>query len=205
MGPFALIVRICPQSIDTGEEHLRLPAHALVLEPLVGAASEIRVHGYPAASDAPRLPPVVAVETTRDRIIDTTREIVRGYECFWNAGHWTRGAVSLRVLHDAVDWPAILTWTEYSGQSSRTSLRKAVPSAAIHYAERQARGPHSVVTLTASNGLSPLAIWAPPERCEELDALAQATCRRFVRWVEHGKYEREVIYDRPPYTAFAKD
>jgi hypothetical protein len=35
--------------------------------------------------------------------------------------------------------------------------------------------------------------------CADLHGLAEASCRHFVRWVEHGKFEREIIYDRDPY------
>ncbi len=40
-------------------------------------------------------------------------------------------------------------------------------------------------------------IWADVSACVELDKLAQATCRNFVREVEMGKFQREIVLQCP--------
>lgn len=117
-----------------------------------------------------------------------------------------RGAVSITVDAERVDWAEVFSWTQYGGGGSTMyQLRKSSPMGALKHADRAARGDAVVVMLTASNGLEWAEVWTDESKCVAFDALAQAKCRRFVRWVEQGKFEREIIYDRPPYTDYAKD
>lgn len=204
--PRPFLIEVLPGGANSsGEVELRFPAHRLVLEPLIHVASAIWVHGMPSGDNAPPLPPVRQRVASGVFVLAHEQDVLRGWEWFWNADSWHRGSISIAVDVGAVDWAEVLRWTQYEGIPSKNLLRKSSPSAALTYADRTARGVVAVVTFTASNGLQWAAVWADEVQCEALDALAQATCRRFVRWVEHGKYEREIIYDRPPYTAFAKD
>jgi len=42
-------------------------------------------------------------------------------------------------------------------------------------------------------------VWTPTDYCKTLSTLASESCIHFVRWLEQGKFPKEVIYDRPPY------
>ncbi len=132
--------------------------------------------------------------------LDQAQELVRGWEGFWNAGAWRRGAITLRINRESINWEDLFQWTEYGGVwSSRNQIKKGTPTTAISYCDTNANAEIIVVSLSASNGIQWMDIWADISQCVELDELAQATCRNFVREVEMGKYPREIVYNVPEY------
>ncbi len=186
----------CPFSAD--ELH-RIPPHRLIIEPLVAVSDEICVFQNPKYAIEVPMPPHKELKRGCYQL-DQTRELVRGWERFWNAGSWRRGAITLRLNRHSINWEDLFLWTEYGGVwSSRNEIRKGTPTIAITYCDSNAVDSIVVVSLSASNGIQWMDIWADVSACVELDKLAQATCRNFVREVEMGKFQREIVYNVPAY------
>jgi len=196
LAPRPFLVKPYPECPAFQDAEERLPPHRLVVEPLVEVAVEIRVH--PANKCELPMPP----HTRRGRSLwlDPSAEIVKGWELFWNSGGWKRGAITLKVPVNEVDWDGVFSWTEYGGVwSSRHQILKGSPSAAVSYADRNGTGDHVVGCFSASNGIEWLDVWAEPKMACQLDATAKTMCRHFVRHIEQGKHDQEIIYDRAPY------
>ena len=176
---------------------MSLPPHRFVLKPLLDVAVEVSVRGR--ILD-PALPVPPAVRKQSVLYLDLTRDVLTGWEWFWNANAWARGAILITVPRQRVDWATLFSWTEYTGVwASRWQIAKGTPRTAISHADKAARGEAVIISLSASNGIEHADVWSDPGTCRELDALARAHCRRFVRACEVGKYEREIVVDRPPY------
>jgi hypothetical protein len=185
----------CPSWPEVAE---RIPPHKLVIEPLVAAALEIRVYQKEGYEFEVPLPPHTVQQSTR--VLDLTAEIVRGWEKFWNSGMWRRGAVAVKCNSARIDWNELFIWTEYGGVwSSRHQIQKGTPSGAVTYCDKHAVGETVVFCLSASNGIQWIDVWSDPSQAQQLDQLAQSTCRHFVRSIEQGKYPREIIYNDGSY------
>lgn len=199
MFPRPFIVSLWFESTRSDYEALRIPPHRLVIEPLVAVAQEITVFQSPQYSIDVPIPPSTN-EIKGRYVLDLKQELVRGWERFWNVGVWRRGAVVIRLEHGAANWAEVFNWTEYGGVwSSRNQIRKGTPSSAINYCDANAVGSSMTVSLSASNGIQWMDVWADSKICEALDGLAQANCRHFVREVEMGKFQREIVYDTASY------
>lgn len=195
--PFTLIAYYeCPISAD---EPRRIPPHRLLIEPLVLAAQEIRVFQSPKYTIEVPMPPNTMLKKGQWQL-DQTKELVRGFETFWNAGAWRRGAINLRVNRDAVQWVEILHWTEYGGvPSSRFQIKKSTPLSAVNYCDVNAVDSTVVFSFSASNGIQWVDVWADNSYIVQLNDLAQSTCRKFVRACEIGKYPSEIVYNEDDY------
>lgn len=181
------------------EIHSRIPAHPLVIEPLIEASVEICVHQKRGYEFEVPIPPHKKFRS--HLVLDQSFELVRGWEAFWNSGSWMRGGISLKLDLKRVDWPKLFSWTQYGGVWSSThQILKGTPSGAVSYSDKNAKGEFAVACFTASNGIECLDLWFDDEVAGQMDHLAQVTCRHFVRFIEHGKFPQEIIQDRPPYT-----
>lgn len=194
--PFVLT--IYPGWFNRADPGARIPPHRLVLEPLVAAANEIVVHRNSRHKFEIPLPP--HVKRGNDCVLDRSPDLVANWPGFWNSGCWQRGSISIVVPVAAVDWVSLYSASEFCGtRSSRGELLKSYPLSAISYAEQTAKDGLAVFCLSASNGIEVMDVWTPAALCEGLAAQAQLTCRHFVRFVENGKFSREIVVDRPPY------
>ncbi len=186
----------CPFSAD---EVKRIPPHRLIIEPLIAASEEVCVFQNPKYAIEVPLPPHKELRIGR-YLLDKTQELVRGWERFWNAGSWRRGAITLRLNGESVKWEDLFFWTEYGGVwSSRYQLEKGTPRSAIAYCDTSAVNSTVVVSFSASNGIQWMDIWSDVSMCAKLNEIAQANCRNFVREVEIGKFPRELVYNVSAY------
>lgn len=198
MLPRPLLLKLYPHCPSGEEEGERLPPHQLVIEPLLRAASEVVVHQQRGHAITANTPPHSKRRATL--VLANVPNLVRDWPSFWNAGAGARGAISINVPITLVDWPALFSVTEYGGVwASRYQILKGTPAGAVSYADKTAREGSAVFSLSASNGIQWMDVWAPKERCETLNTLASESCIHFVRWIEQGKFPKEIIYDRPPY------
>jgi hypothetical protein len=199
MEPRPFFLRIYPERLVGEAVNQRLPPHRLILEPLISKAAEVVVHQKAAYEFEVPLPR----HTVRHRalVLEPSAGLVADWPAFWNAGQWKRGAVSIKIAADQVDWDQLFAVSEYGGiWSSRHQILKGSPSGAISYAEKNANDGFAVFSLTASNGILWLNIWLPASICVGVDEHAKAQCGHFVRAIEQGKFSREIVYDRPPYS-----
>lgn len=196
-APRPFLLELYPRPVDSGELEKRIPPHRLVAEPLLREAVELSVHGRGRGTGV-RVPP--GIRRGDALYLDLATEVLRGWESFWNASAWERGAILIKVKKSQIDWAEVFSWTQYGGQwASRRQLTKSTPESAIRYADTEARGEFVVLSLSASNGIQWAAVWSDPAECDELNELAKSRCRHFVRWAESGKFEREIVYDRDSY------
>jgi len=187
------------ECLSGSEIHSRIPPHPLVVAPLIKASVEICVHQKRGLEIEVPIPPHRKVGS--HLLLDSSEELLRGWEAFWNSGWWKRGSITLKLDRGKVDWAELFSWTEYGGVWSSThQIRKGTPAGAIAYCEKNARGDIAVVCFSASNGIEWLDLWFDEEVAEMMEDLAQRNCCHFVRFIEQGKFPREIIQDRSPYT-----
>ncbi len=186
----------CPRD---AEVHSRIPAHPLVIAPLIEASIEICVHQKRGYEIEVPIPPHKKFRS--HLVLDQSLELLRGWEAFWNSGREKRGGITIKLNHEQVDWPKLFSWTQYGGVWSSTyQILKGTPSGAVSYSNKNANGEFAVACFSASNGIELLDLWFDEEVADRMNLLARESCRHFVRFIEHGKFPREIIQDRPPYS-----
>lgn len=200
VGTFFVVA--CPRALMAGQPRERLPAHRLVVEPLVAAATEI--HVYAAGGERPleALLLTLAVRHSRHFEIAPSPTLVRDHPELWNAKAWQLGAVVMATKIDDESLTGIFRYCQGPEVwASRRQLLKGSPDSAIRTCERFAQQGLRAVLFGASNGIEWLNLFAPLRDAGHCHDLAEANCRVFKRFVEHNpEAANEIIYDRPPYS-----
>lgn len=193
-------VDVCPCCPCFADARKRLPAHRLVIEPLVARTHEMRVYGWDKTSTL--CDEVLGLgRLKRGHVeVDLDREIVKGHERFWNTGSWDRGAIVLAATPSNDEIGNIFHWCSRPGVLTLLyQLRKISPASAIRYAHAIAAGGSTAFLFSASNGIQRMDVFASDAALVRLFAIAQEKCRPFKRYVEHNPGQDEIIVDRPPY------
>jgi hypothetical protein len=178
----------------------RLPAHRLVVEPIIRNATEMRIFGLPNESDLYADVMTIGVKTVGYINIDLSNEVVRGHEAIWNATAWRRGAIVLAATLKDEDLADIFQWCDGPGTwCSMAEMRKGTPAPAITRARAIAANGALGFSFSASNGLQWVDIFPPAADTMRLFRLARTSCRPFKRFVEHNPGANEIIIDCPPY------
>jgi hypothetical protein len=199
LGSFFIHTSYESPSFD--REHERIPAHRLVVEPLVAAADEIRVYACP--KDSTIRDELTAVSQPRRGFLDLSLEceLVRGRERFWNAAGWKRGAITLLCRAPELNLREIFRYCEGPFVwASSYQMEKGTPRSAIRYCRTSATGDLIAFSFSASGGIKTLNVFAESELLHQASAIAQQSCRRFKRFIEHNPgAEDEIVVDRMPY------
>lgn len=185
------------------ERTRRVPAHRLVIEPIVKKATEVRIYASPKTAEFAAHIWGIGMEG-RDHVdIDLSLEVVRAHEWLWNADGWSRGAIVVAARLTDEDFAEIFHWCDGPGTwSSMAEVKKGTPAAATKYARATALNGLTALSFSASNGLQLMDVFPVPEDAIRTFRLAQRTCRRFKRFVEHNPGADEIVVDREPYIGF---
>jgi hypothetical protein len=197
-------VNTCPVSLIGNEESKRVPAHRLMVQPLVDAAVEIRIFSMPKESEIRKLIEPIVLDQQGSIKLDLNKEVVQGFEALWNATSWRRGAIAIRLKASELNWEALLKYCAGPHVWAATAeRRKVIPDAAVRWCNDFTRAPGRVAAcFSASNGIQGLELFAAPEKLFPLYRLAEKNCRTFKRQIESNGTPDEIIYDRPPYSVF---
>lgn len=198
MEPRPFSLKIYPEYPREEDIDRRLPPHKLVIEPLLQHAIEIVVHQKATyAFDIPIPPHLLRRKTI---VLEPSSDIVAGWPSFWNSGWWKRGAISIKVPVNQVNWISLFAVSEYIGVwASRHQILKGTPSGTVKYADKNANGNDAVFSLSASNGIQWLDVWLPTNISATIEAQAKEQCGRFVCSSEQDKFHNEIVYDQAPY------
>lgn len=186
-----LLLQIAPESVIADEVGQALPCHALVLEPLIRSVGGIRVvESGRSVVNAPDLSGTPEPRWVWD------------YPAFWNSGGGARGSIILEggvPLSNAL--AAVLHFCEYGGRTSERQCGKSCGRKTVSHCRRLQDSGGTALALSASNGIELLFCWLQDDAAFE--ELMLGSCRRFVRAAAEGTYEKEIIWNRPPYSQAA--
>lgn len=196
----AFFVFACPESLLGEDVDRRLPAHRLVIEPLVARTNEMRIYGsHPESGLWDELLRLGARKRNYVQV-DLSREVVKGHERIWNSGAWERGAIVLATTMSEEEIGNVFQWCSGPAVwSSHHQMNKSTPLSATKHARSAAAGGSTAFCFSASNGIEIVNVFAPEATLVRLFAMAHERCRAFKRYVEHNPGEDEIIVDRPPY------
>lgn len=153
--------------------------HEVVLAPLIQQAVDVRVFG--GCCELPRRP----VEHTKPArlpsvCLDIEQDLISGYEEFWYAQGWERGAVVIVADIAESDLQSVFKHCRGPGlMSSVREIKKSTPSSAINFCKTVSRTTeHTAFSLSASNGLDSIDVFARQDLLLESFRLASETCQQ---------------------------
>ncbi len=162
-----------------------LPAHSKVIRPLLSVATAAFV--WPSSKQAHPVdyPDVILIPERGRYRFDLSRDVLSGYEWFWNASAWCRGSIVLRVNKLPMNMAEI--FMHCSGPAvfaSRYQLAKGDSRSALRYCDACVFQGDFAFCFSASNGIECLSVFAPEPTLKELYLTSYDYCRPFKRWFE---------------------
>ena len=179
------------------EENDKLPAHELVIRPLVENSLETFVYNgrkddfflYGKMNFPIKLEQEKILISDRGKYrLDKTKEYITGHEYLWNAHTWKRGSIVIVLRHNLDIFRKIFKHTYNPDLIDNPNTGNTV-SAIRKCKEEMGKG-NIAVCLSASNGMEHMQIYAERERTSELLKIAESNCQRVdtkvfaLKWLE---------------------
>lgn len=91
------VVNLIPNGFYGYEESEELPAHDLILRPLLSCATECYVYGLKEDTELFHQCTDILSSTRSKYQLDLKKEVIKGYEQLWNATGWQRGSILIFI------------------------------------------------------------------------------------------------------------
>ena len=180
----------------------RIPAHQLVIEPLIAAAVELRLIAGGTDPDLQRLAESLGSPRRGGISFDLSRQVLRRAEELWNATGGRRGDLILACDPARVHLPTVLRWCQGPFiWASEYQLLKGMTREGLRTSRNLAQKGRLVFIFPRSSGIQWMEVFATKPHLIAAYSAALEHCRNFKRYVEHNPGAAdEIITDRPPYS-----
>lgn len=158
-------VCLLPHHFRDYDEHSSLPAHDLILRPLLLHATDCYVYGIQKNSELLQQCSHILISTHNKYKVDLNQEVVKGYEQLWNVTGWGRGSIVIVMGLEQFKSLDILSYCYDPGILDNPNTGESI--AAIRYAKDVARQGKVALCLSASNGIEWMQVYAS-DALEEL-------------------------------------
>jgi hypothetical protein len=192
-------VEIHHSPVIFAEAAARLPAHDLILRPILREANLAVLLDAPVESEVVRKAASI-VSRERDRFrIALDREVIRGSEELWNTGYGARGTIAIKSRISEEKLAGLFAFCGSAWRWKVASERKVFGDRALRFASAEVAPDQRVFLLSRSNGIQWLGVYAVPNESERLFSVAEEVSKPFKRWFEVSEPERYNIigqYDK---------
>ncbi|MCM3155335.1 hypothetical protein M3611_25310 [Priestia megaterium] len=160
-------VRLIPEGFYDYEETEELPAHDLILRPLLRSAKECYVYGLNKDTELLHKCTDILSFTRNKYQLDLKKEVIRGYERFWNATGWERGSILLFLELETLKELNIFTYCYDPGTFDNPNTGESI--AAIRFCKGVISKEKKVgLCFSASNGIEWMKVYADKDSLKEL-------------------------------------
>ncbi|WP_052085866.1 hypothetical protein [Clostridium sp. HMP27] len=157
-----------------------LPAHDLVIRPLLNVASECFVYGIKKDSEFFQRHSDILIKDKNKYKVALTKEVIKGNETFWNTGCWIRGSVVIVLKKNSINLEEILHHCYRPSQRSSPYTGNSI--SAVKYCEKLASEDKIAICLPASNGVDWIQIHGSEELIDSLYDKAEILCNELDLW-----------------------
>lgn len=169
------LVNLVPNGFYDYEENEVLPAHDLILRPLLSCATECYVYGLKKDTELFHRSADILSYTCNKHKLDVNKEVLKGYEQLWNSTGWQRG--SILIFLEPEKLKELNIFTSCYDPSISENPNSGESAAAIKFC-KSIINKEKVVGLcfSASNGIEWMKVYADKHILKELYecALVQA-------------------------------
>lgn len=156
-------------------ENSSLPAHSLVIKPLLEKSAAAYVYGIKKDDELFKLNADILISERGKFRFDTSKECVQGHETLWNVTAWKRGSITILLKGDAFDFSDIFRHT-YRPSFSLTPNMGNTVAATKRCKEERALG-NIAICFPASNGIEWMTIYANDKAFEKVMQQAENNCQ----------------------------
>lgn len=168
-------VNLIPNGYYDYEENEVLPAHELILRPLLLCAKECYVYGLKKDTELFQQCNDILSFTRNKYKLDLKKEVIKGYEQLWNATGWQRG--SILIFLEPEKLKKLNIFTSCYDPSISENPNSGESAAAIRFCKDIVTKEKLVgLCFSASNGIEYMKVYAGNDTFKELYecALVQA-------------------------------
>ena len=165
-------VRLIPDGFYEYEESETLPAHDLILRPLLTSAKECYVYGLNKGTELFHQCTDILSFTRNKYQLDLKKEVIRGYERLWNATGWQRGSILIFLELETLKKLNIFTSCYDPGILDNPNTGES--NAAIRFCKDVISKERKVgLCFSASNGIEWMTVYANKDALKELYKFAR--------------------------------
>jgi hypothetical protein len=171
-----LFVNLTGEIRNHYEVESRLPAHSLVIKPLIEKSLFTYVYGLKKDDELVKLNTDILIADKGKYKFDISKECVIGHEKLWNLTGWKRGSIIIVIEKDKINFSEIFKNT-YNPRLLNTPNSGNTISA-IKKCKEEAEKDNIAICLSASNGMEWLQIFAKGETFKAIVNEAKNYCKR---------------------------
>ena len=153
-----------------------LPAHNLVIKPLLEKSSFSYVYGLKKDDELVKLNLDILINEKGKYKIDISKECIIGHEKLWNATRWNRGSIIIVIEKDKINFSEIFKNTFYLGLLYTPNSGNTI--SAIKKCKEEFEKDNIAICFSASNGIEWMQIYAKDNTFEEILKNARSNCKR---------------------------
>ncbi|MDN3233359.1 hypothetical protein [Priestia megaterium] len=160
-------VRLIPNGFYEYEESETLPAHDLILRPLLASAKECYVYGLNQDTKLFHQCTDILSLIRNKYQLDLKKEVIKGYEQLWNATGWQRGSILVFLELEKLKDLNIFTSCYDPGILDNPNTGESI--AAIRFCKGVISKEKKVgLCFSASNGIEWMKVYAEKDTLKEL-------------------------------------
>ncbi|MEH7811895.1 hypothetical protein, partial [Bacillus toyonensis] len=167
-------VNLMPSHFRDYNEHSSLPAHDLILRPLLLFATDCYVYGIQKNSELLQQCSHILISTRNKYKVDLNQEAIKGYEQLWNVTGWGRGSIVIVMGLEQFENLDILSYCYDPDILDNPNTGESI--AAVRYSKDMAKQGKVALCLSASNGIEWMNIYASDDVLEKLYVRATKEC-----------------------------
>lgn len=157
------------------DENSYLPAHSLVIKPLLQKSAAAYVYGIKKEDDLFKFHSDILISERGKFRIDTSKECLLGHETLWNVTAWKRGSIIILLKGDDFDFSDIFKHTYRPSLTLTPNMGNTVAATKKCKEERELG--NIAVCLPASNGIEWMTIYANDKAFEKIMQQAENNCQ----------------------------
>jgi len=160
-------VNLIPNGFDNYEENEALPAHELILRPLLLCAKECYVYGLKKDTELFQQCTDILSFTRNKYKLDLKKEVIEGYEQLWNATGWQRG--SILIFLEPEELKKLNIFTSCYDPRISENPNSGESAAAIKFCKDIVTKEKLIgLCFSASNGIEYMKVYAESDTLKEL-------------------------------------
>lgn len=167
-------VSLIPNQFQDYNEYSSLPAHDLILRPLLLYATDCYIYGIKKNSELFQQCSNILTFSRNKYKIDLNQEVIKGYEQLWNVTGWERG--SSVIVIEPEQFKNLNIFTHCYDPDIWDNPNTGESVAAVKYCQKVAKQGKVALCLSASNGIEWMKIYALDNILEELYVHATKEC-----------------------------
>ena len=153
-----------------------VPAHGLVIKPLLQMSANAYVYGLKKEDELYKLNSGILISDNGKFRFDTSKDYVLGHESLWNITTWKRGSIVIILKENEFDFSYIFKFTYRPSLIETPNMGNS--TAALKKCKEESKLGNIAICFPASNGIEWMTIYANDKTFEKIVQQAEIHCQQ---------------------------